>query len=224
MNDSTSRSTLHWTYLGLAIALFAVPIVAMGFRNFLGPVTASVAVARELTMFAAAGVLLWIVRRREGRTLESIGFTGARAGQIALWTLIAVIACVAALAIGLVAVNLLDLRFGSAPGAVRTPLPLWVQFIVVLRAGIVEELFYRGYAIDRLKQVSGSNALAVGVPLLVFAGFHYGQGAGGVLIALLMGIALTGVYLWKRNIVAVMLAHFLIDFIPNVVLPLLSGD
>ncbi|HMN44605.1 MAG TPA: CPBP family intramembrane metalloprotease [Povalibacter sp.] len=55
-------------------------------------------------------------------------------------------------------------------------------------------------------------------------GFHYGQGPGGVLIALLMGIALTSVYLWKRNVVAVMLAHFLVDFIPIIVLPLLSGD
>ncbi|HEY5807760.1 MAG TPA: CPBP family intramembrane glutamic endopeptidase [Povalibacter sp.] len=224
MNDSTSQSTLRWTWLGLAIALFAVPILAAGFRNLLGPMTASIAVGRELTIFAAAGLLLWIVRRREGRALESVGFTGASAGQIALWTLIAVVACVAALAIGLVAVNLLDLRFGSAPGTVQTRLPLWVQLIVVLRAGIVEELFYRGYAINRLQHVSGSNALAVSVSLLVFAGFHYGQGAGGVLIALLMGIALTGVYLWKRNVVAVMLAHFLVDFIPNIVLPLLSGD
>ncbi len=39
-----------------------------------------------------------------------------------------------------------------------------------------------------------------------------------------MGIALTSVYLWKRNVVAVMLAHFLVDFIPIIVLPLLSGD
>jgi CAAX protease family protein len=223
-NPTISPSLLRWSWLGIAIALLAVPVIAAAFRNLASPMTATIAVVRELSIFAAAGLLLWIVRRREGRTLESVGFARATVGQVALWTLIAFIACAVALAIGLAAVSLLDLRFGSAPGTVQAKLPLWVTFVVVLRAGIVEELFYRGYAIDRLQHLSGSRALAVGAPLLVFAGFHYGQGTGGVLISLLMGIALTGVFLWKRNVTAVILAHFIVDLIPNVVLPLLSGD
>lgn len=39
-----------------------------------------------------------------------------------------------------------------------------------------------------------------------------------------MGAVLSALFLWKRNLAANMLAHFLIDFVPNVVLPLISPD
>jgi membrane protease YdiL (CAAX protease family) len=39
-----------------------------------------------------------------------------------------------------------------------------------------------------------------------------------------MGAVLTALYLWKRNLWVVIASHFLVDFIPNVVLPLLSSD
>jgi membrane protease YdiL (CAAX protease family) len=45
-----------------------------------------------------------------------------------------------------------------------------------------------------------------------------------MLIALVLGGILTGFYLWKRNLVANIFAHFLIDFIPNVLLPLFAGS
>ena len=226
MNDhpATRPAATGWTWLGLAIALFALPLVAAGFRSVFGPVTAPVAVIREVTIFAIALFLVWIVRSREQQPLASIGFTPAPAGRLALWTLIGILGCAVALAIGLMAVSMLGLRFGSAQGTVSVKLPMWLTIIVLLRAGIVEELFYRGYAIGRLQQLTGSKAVAVIVPLLLFAGSHYSQSAGGVLITFLMGAVLTALYLWKRNLLLVMLTHFLVDFIPNVILPLLSSD
>jgi membrane protease YdiL (CAAX protease family) len=102
-------------------------------------------------------------------------------------------------------------------------LPLWVILIVVIRAGFVEELFYRGYAIERLEALTGNRILAIGLPLLLFALFHYRQGWAGITIALLTGAVLTAVYLYKRNLWIPIMTHFLVDFVPNVAIPLFSS-
>jgi len=46
----------------------------------------------------------------------------------------------------------------------------------------------------------------------------------GVAIAFVLGAVLTGFYLWKRDLISNILAHFLVDFIPNVVLPMLGAN
>ena len=59
--------------------------------------------------------------------------------------------------------------------------------------------------------------------LVLFAAFHYRQGLAGIFLALILGAVLTGFYLWKRNLTANMFGHFLVDFVPNVVLPLFGA-
>jgi membrane protease YdiL (CAAX protease family) len=45
-------------------------------------------------------------------------------------------------------------HYGNGPGsAAFEKLPLWLITVIVLRAGVVEELFYRGYAIERLQMI-----------------------------------------------------------------------
>ena len=222
MNNNEKASAAA-TWLGIAIALCAIPLIVNVFRVSF-PASTATTVARELTMFAVGGLLIWLVLTRERQSLASVGLMPAPAGRVALWTFIGIVGCVAALAVGLLAVKMSGLRFGSEPGTVAAKYPMWVTVLIVLRAGVVEELFYRGYAIDRITRLSGSPALGFIVPLLMFAGFHYKQGAGGVLVALLMGAVLSVLFLWKRNLAANMLAHFLIDFVPNVVLPLISPE
>jgi len=74
-----------------------------------------------------------------------------------------------------------------------------------------------------LQSLTGSKWLAAGVTLVLFAGFHYRQGWPGVLLASAAGAVLTAFYLWKRDLVANIFGHFLVDFVPNVVLPLLGA-
>jgi membrane protease YdiL (CAAX protease family) len=96
--------------------------------------------------------------------------------------------------------------------------------LTVARAGLAEEVFYRGYAIERLEALLPNRWLAALIPLLCFTAFHYRQGLAGVFVALVLGAILTALYLWKRNLIANIIAHFLVDFIPNVLLPLLAGE
>ena len=101
---------------------------------------------------------------------------------------------------------------------------LAVTTLVVMRAGIAEEIFYRGFAIERIEALTGSTFLAAVVPLVLFAAFHFSQGVAGVLISLFVGAAATGIYLWKRNLTILIAAHFTLDFVPNVLFPLFAGE
>jgi uncharacterized protein len=100
----------------------------------------------------------------------------------------------------------------------------FVTSLVVLRAGITEELFYRGYAIERLQSLFGRKWMAALVPLAVFSVAHYRQGLGGIVAALFLGAIFTAFYLRYRDLLANICAHFLGDFVLNVVLPLVSSN
>jgi membrane protease YdiL (CAAX protease family) len=97
-------------------------------------------------------------------------------------------------------------------------LSLWTITLVTIRAGVAEEVFMRGYLLERLTTISASKWMAGGLSLIPFALLHYpGQGWAGVLVSFLAGLVLTLFYFWKRDLKANIIAHFLVDFIPNVV-------
>ena len=211
------------TVFGLIIALFALPAITTGYRFIWGQSQTTLTyVLRELVLFLVLGVLLWIVRRKEGLSFESIGWKGTAYGRSLLWALLVVVLCIAGLAACFGVIHLLDLPFGGGDSRGAFAPPLAAMLITVIRAGVVEEVFYRGYAISRLKTLTGSTSIAVAVPLVIFAAAHYRQGSGGILIAFVTGAIITAVFMKKRDLLALIVAHFLIDFVPNIVLPLFS--
>jgi membrane protease YdiL (CAAX protease family) len=221
--NQVSPAGKSWTYLGLAIALFAIPAANLIFklagftRNDDGAI-----IVRELAILALVGFLLWLVRSGERLPLSSIGLRRQPIGQAILWTLVTMVAFAAALFLCL---GLLLPALGMTYGSQGAPaVSLAVTTLVVARAGIAEEIFYRGYAIERIEALTGSRAVAAIVPLLLFAGFHFSQGIAGVIISFFVGAAATAIYLWKRNLLILIAAHFTLDFVPNVLMPLLAGE
>ena len=100
-----------------------------------------------------------------------------------------------------------------------TSAPGWWPAISVVRAGVSEEVLFRGYSIERLQASTGSRALAAAISLLVFTVAHIGPwGWSHVLVAAFGGAMLTLLYLWRRNLRANICAHCLID-----ALAMLSG-
>jgi membrane protease YdiL (CAAX protease family) len=90
-----------------------------------------------------------IIRRGEHLPLRSIGLGTARWWKSIFWGF--VIAIVSAVIIGALAYVT---GYGNGPGsAAFEKLPLWLITTIVFRAGVVEELFYRGYAIERLRTI-----------------------------------------------------------------------
>jgi uncharacterized protein len=220
---NTRLKSRAWTIAGLAIALLGLPAIVFSYRMIVGETTsASQLIARELVVFALLGFLIWIIRSREQLSIESIGLKAGALGKSLLWGLVGFLSCGVGVAISLFLLGVLGLKMGG--GAEAFAPPTYVFLIIVIRAGIVEEVFYRGYAIERLTALTHSKAVAVVLPLLLFSLFHYRQGMGGVIVALILGAILSGFYLWKRDLTANMFAHFLVDFVPNILIPMLSGE
>lgn len=212
----------RWTYVGLAIALFGAPAVVVLFKLAgFGRADFEATVVRELIILALVAILFWIIRTREKLPLSSIGLRRQKIVPTLLWSLAAMLLFVLGIAACLLAFPLIGLSYGSSPGPA---LPLGVSLLLYARAGIAEEVFYRGYAIERIEALTGSRAIAAAVPLLIFAGSHFSQGIAGILITFVIGAIATAIYFWKRNLLILIIAHFMVDFIPNVLLPLLFGN
>jgi len=84
--------------------------------------------------------------------------------------------------------------------------------ILVIVVAIVEETVFRGYLILRLKTATGRSWPAVVLSAAVFSIGHGYEGMAGVISVFFLGVVLAVVYLWRRNLVASMTIHFLIDF------------
>jgi membrane protease YdiL (CAAX protease family) len=210
---------------GLVVALLGIPAIVQGYRLALGPPASTPAfVAKEVTILIAAMLLLWIVRAKEGLPLASIGFGTAPIGRSILRGLLGVLLCAAGLAACLGLAKILGWPFGQGTlGSSTYEPPLWAVGLAVVRAGTVEEIFYRGYAIERLRSLTGKWIWYAAAPLVLFAAFHFRQGRAGILIAFVLGGILTWMYLKWRDLAANIATHFLVDFIPNILLPLLGA-
>jgi len=204
------------TWVGLFLSLFSMLLVRQVFLSFTSNTGVGVTLIKEAVTWTSAGCVLWLVRRGEGLPLQSIGIGTSPWWKSVLWGLATAAAC---LAVGGLLAHLT--QYGAKP-TYLDKLPVPVVTLIVIRAGVVEELFYRGFAIERLQAVGLSRAAAVAIPLVIFGLGHWTGGAANILIALALGGILTAFYLWRKDLVANMIGHFLVDFLANVV-PRLVG-
>jgi uncharacterized protein len=206
------------TWAGLAISLFAMVVIRQAFVFFVPEITFASAILKEALIWVSALALIVIIRRGEHLPMRSIGLGTARWWKSILWGFI--IAVVSGVAVGVLAYVT---GYGHGPGsAAFEKLPLWLITLIVFRAGVVEELFYRGYAIERLRLIGLGRFWSVAIPLVIFSLGHWSGGAANLLIAFAAGLILTGFYLWRRDLVANMIGHGLVDFVANVLPALFS--
>ena len=218
MNDRTDNRSSSITWTGLLIALFALLVIRQTVSHFYPTLTFTAALWKESLIWVAAIALLILVRRGERLPFTSIGLGTSTWWKSILWGLVIAIVC-AVVGGALAALT----GYGHGPGAAPfEKLPLWLITLIVVRAGVVEELFYRGYAIERLQALGLNRYFAAGIPLIIFGIGHWTGGWANIVIALALGAILAGFYLWRRDLVANMIAHFLVDFVANV-LPALFG-
>jgi membrane protease YdiL (CAAX protease family) len=206
------------TWIGLFLSLFGMLLVRQ-IVNYAWPnPTFTSAVVKELGMWATALVLLMIVRWGEGLPFSSVGLGATRWMKSILWGLLIAVIC---LAVGGVLVALTGYN-GGETGKAFGKLPLWLITLIVIRAGAVEELCYRGYAIERLQALGLPGWFAASIPLAIFGVGHWTGGWANIVIALALGAILAVFYLWRRDLAANMIGHFLVDFVGNVLPKLFS--
>ncbi len=137
------------TWSGLFLSLFAMLLIRQTILYFAPILTTGSAIVKETLLWMSAAALLAIIRHGERLPFSSIGLGTSRWWKSILWGL--VIAVVSGVVGGVLAALT---GYGHGPGsAAFEKLPLWLIALIVLRAGVVEELFYRGYAIERLQAV-----------------------------------------------------------------------
>ena len=214
MNDSPSEAPVRrsWTYLGLFVALFGILIIRAAVYAFYPPFSFSAAIWRESFNVVCAIALLLIIRFGERLPFRSVGFGQATLLKSLGWGVVLTIIC---MLLGVILIALTHYTGGSS-GAALAKLPVWFVTLIVVRAGVLEELFYRGYAIERLEALGLNRYWAGTIPLVIFSVGHWTGGWANMVIALVLGAALTFFYLWRRDLVANMIGHFLVDFISNV--------
>ena len=215
MNNTPSQTRVRvsWTYLGLFVAIFGILIIRAAVYAFYPPFSFPAAVWRESLNVVCAIALLLIIRFGERLSFRSVGFGRATSLQSLGWGVVLAIIC---LALGAIVAALTHYNGGSS-GAALAKLPLWLVTLIVLRAGVLEELFFRGYAIERLEALGLNRFWAATIPLVIFSVGHWTGGWANIVIALVLGAVLTLFYLWRRDLVANMIGHFMVDFIANVV-------
>lgn len=200
------------TWFGLCFSLLSMMILRQVFRGFTPQPGTALVLAREACMFASAGVLIWVVRRREKLPISSIGIGTSQVWKSLAWGVVIAIACVVPAALIAKVTG-----YGHGPASQAfSKLPIWVVFIVVVRAGVVEELFYRGYPIERLKRLGFGRVTSWVIPLALFGVAHWSGGTVNILMALVLGGILTAFYQLRQDLVSNMFGHFLVDFMANV--------
>jgi len=192
--------------------LFSMVIIRQAFRAITPEPRTTLALAREACMFASAGLLVWLVRRKERLPLRSIGIGTSPIWKSLAWGVVIAVACIVPAAL---IAKITGYGHGAASQAFAK-LPIWLIFMVVVRAGVVEELFYRGYAIERLQGLGFGRIASWVTPLVIFSAAHWTGGAANIGIALVLGAILTAFYQWRRDLVSNMFGHFLVDFVSNV--------
>lgn len=147
----------------------------------------------------------------EKRPLASIGWRKPRIVDMLIGFVFAVLTIAGLAALYLVVLPALHLDETQSLNTLTAAPPWWLA-ISVVRAGVSEEVLFRGYPIERLKELTGSNAIAVILPLVLFALAHVGPwGWTHLIVAGFGGAMFTVLYVWRRNLWVNIVAHVLVD-------------
>ncbi len=203
-------------HIGHAVtAILLMIVVQLPIAGWIAPGNTFPALLRgELVYWGMAIVIVGYVCFVERRPLSSIGL------RAPTWKTPVYGALAAAIAVG-GAIGLyvyLFPAFGLQPNAAQLSniqkLPLWFQFALLVRAPVFEEIFYRGFVIERLNEILRLRWLAALISLAAFTYAHLAYWGWETLITVaFQGAVLTGLYLWRRDLGANMIAHFLTDAI-----------
>ena len=206
------RRALRWIILGLVLC-FALPEAHLGSLLAPGHDLRSQAIHEAVFWLIGLAIIVYVVAV-ERRPLSSIGFRRPGWKTFVYAILAAVVMIVAVVLTYNVLFPLFGLKMNQNAVAAITNSPLWFQALIFLRAGVVEEILYRGYPIERVQELTGSKWIAALVSITVFVLAHLESWGGAQLLVVSSGaIVLSLLYVWRRDLLCNMFAHFLVDLI-----------
>jgi len=208
MDSRTKRSPL-WQISAVLLgapALYALmfTISRVSFATF----SRYAFIAGMLTEYIFLGIVVWFLRR-VGKRLADIGLAMGRWRREALL----------GLGLGVVLFTLYGMMTTVVekvlPSAVsREPRPLWASMLfglgLVTAFAPIEEIIWRGYALTSLREHL-STWTAVVIASVAFGLMHWWGGVALMVETSVVGILLSALYLWRGNLVANIVCHFVSD-------------
>lgn len=169
-------------------------------------------IGREGIFWALTVILLGYVLFIEHRPLSSIGLRRPTWKGVAVGLLVAILLLLGAALIVTVLFPLLGLQMNEKGMKALTSAPIWFLILVLARAAVFEEIYYRGFAIERLSEITRLRWFAAVASLAAFTFAHLTYwGWTHLILVAFAGGALTGLYLVRRDLTANITSHFVFD-------------
>lgn len=169
-----------------------------------------------------AGVKLFpflVIRHLIGnRTLTRVDFAGSGRQSAVSFLSVVVITALAALFIEQNGSLLLTKLFRDAPvGSIPDiPYPFWKWIDLsagLLMAGILEEVVFRGYFFTFLRQYSFRPSVCILFSAVAFGMIHWSGGVHQIILTSAVGAVFMLVYLRTASLPAVIMSHFIVNFV-----------
>ncbi len=194
-------------------------IVFLGFP-FLLQLLAPALILGELAFWILLLLIVSWIYFVEKRTLGSIGLKKLAPKTIFLGIGLGLVLFVV---FGLITtlIQTLGLPLNQDAAQLIASQPIPILLLIALRAGVVEEVLYRAYAFERLFDLTNSRWIAALVPVIIFALAHLPWGFGHIIFVFFAGGSFMLVYLARRDLGLIMIAHFTTDVLALLLLPML---
>lgn len=194
---------------GLVAALVLPVLLVVGIPHALPGIAGIIVGLVGLWILAAVAVLLTIQVERRG--WAGLGVKPTRPKAIGLAVLLGVGLMLLVPLLSMLGVWVLPSTGGDVASAVERPWQIVV--LAVVTAAVTEEVLFRAYPIERLSWLTGSPWPGAILGLIGFVLIHAGSWnpAHVLAVVLPLGLLLTLIYIWRRNLLIVIIAHFLAD-------------
>ena len=204
------------TTIGLIVALagpFLVQFVLapLILQSPLHPTTA--VLLSQAMLWLLAGTVIAITRWWERKPWSWLGLRPISWRAVLLAGGLGVVLVFAVAALTAAVNRLMPPSDGGTVDSVAGSAPAWLLLVVVLTASVTEELLFRAYPIEHLARLTGKRWPGALLSLAAFVAIHLqGWNLGHVIgVVLPLGAVMTGLYLWRRNLIFMIITHFFLD-------------
>jgi membrane protease YdiL (CAAX protease family) len=172
-------------------------------------------------MLLAGGLRAYLAIRHR-LSPACFGLHARRPGRQVLWSLGSLVAAYAWLLAMIIVLSIFILLVPSLEEdllrekeIIRVmPVHDYLQTVLLLiPVAIHEEVLFRGLLLPYLRRLTGRWWMSILICSVVFGGLHYHQGCSGVILITGVGTVLAVTFVLSRSLLAVILAHFVFDFV-----------
>jgi uncharacterized protein len=172
--------------------------------------TPSIRPSRLVSWWCVCVLTMVVVAQIEGLPLRSIGVCPPDIGSLGWGVVLFLIAFMVAGAAARIVMPALGLAQDKARASAIANAPLALQLALSGTAAVMEELICRGFVMSRLVPISPT--LAVIASVVVFTLPHaFSWRLAQLVFVAPLGLVFSLFFLWRADLLAVIIAHFLVD-------------